>query len=628
MPNFSIGSRLYIGYGLIVTLMVTLTMIALIQVREVETNLATINEINSVKQRYAINFRGSVHDRAIALRDVVLSEPRELPQIVSRIDDLAEKYRLSANPLDAMLTPKQHPSDHETAILADIKTTERATLPLIQQVVALRRSGNIEKAREVLMHEARPAFVTWLKQVNQFIDLEEANNKTVGATVNDQITRFQVVMMILCIGALVAALLMVRWSMASLRILPSMITALREITGGKLKVEVPSASVGTELGELAAAMRVFQEKEMGQQQAEADQSAVVSTMGNALQHLADGDLTSRLETPFPSEYESLRVNFNTAVLAIGDTVSAVARSASSINSRTIEIADSAGDLSRRTEQQAASLEETAAAMDEITATVRETASGAVRANEVVAATRSDAEDGGRVVRQAVEAMGGIERASGEISEIISVIDGIAFQTNLLALNAGVEAARAGDAGRGFAVVASEVRALAQRSAEAAKDVKTKIMASTGQVETGVTLVGETGRALERIVGRIGEISQLVSNITTSAEQQASGLQQVNTAVGEMDSVTQQNAAMVEQSTAAARSLAAEAEDLARHVARFQMTQAPVRAATPERAERAAPRAAAPAPRKIVAQRRSAPAPQTHGALALKIEANADDWSQF
>ena len=168
----------------------------------------------------------------------------------------------------------------------------------------------------------------------------------------------------------------------------------------------------------------------------------------------------------------------------------------------------------------------------------------------------------------------IERGSAEISEIISVIDGIAFQTNLLALNAGVEAARAGDAGRGFAVVASEVRALAQRSADAAKDVKTKIMASSGQVEVGVELVSETGKALQRIIGRIAELSTLVSTIAASAEQQATGLQQVNTAVSEMDGVTQQNAAMVEEATAAARSLAEEADQLAREVARFTIDDSP------------------------------------------------------
>jgi methyl-accepting chemotaxis protein len=200
--------------------------------------------------------------------------------------------------------------------------------------------------------------------------------------------------------------------------------------------------------------------------------------------------------------------------------------------------------------------------------VRQAASGANRANSVVAEARVEAEQSGAVVSRAVDAMSGIERSSSEISEIISVIDGIAFQTNLLALNAGVEAARAGDAGKGFAVVASEVRALAQRSAEAAKDVKTRILASSQQVDAGVELVSETGKALQRIIGRFGEISTLVSQIAMAAEQQADSLQQINTAVSEMDGVTQQNAAMAEQATAAARTLSTEADELARQVARF------------------------------------------------------------
>ena len=230
-------------------------------------------------------------------------------------------------------------------------------------------------------------------------------------------------------------------------------------------------------------------------------------------------------------------------------------STQAMDSGTHEISTASNDLSRRTEQQASSLEETAAALDEITATVKKAAEGATHARKVVAATKDDAEKSGEVVRKAVEAMGGIEKSSQQISQIIGVIDEIAFQTNLLALNAGVEAARAGDAGRGFAVVASEVRALAQRSAEAAKEIKGLISTSTGQVEQGVQLVAETGKSLERIVSKVAEINGVVTEIASGAQEQATGLQQVNTAVNQMDKVTQQNAAMAEQATAASRSLA-------------------------------------------------------------------------
>ncbi|HET6375577.1 MAG TPA: methyl-accepting chemotaxis protein, partial [Methylocella sp.] len=241
-----------------------------------------------------------------------------------------------------------------------------------------------------------------------------------------------------------------------------------------------------------------------------------------------------------------------------------------IHSGSNEIASAADDLSRRTEQQAASLEETAATLDQITATVKNTAQGATHAQEVVLSAKSDADESGEVVRQAIAAMGGIETSSRQIGQIIGVIDEIAFQTNLLALNAGVEAARAGDAGRGFAVVASEVRALAQRSAEAAKEIKGLISASTAQVTQGVELVGATGKALGRIVAQVAEIDSVVTKIALSAQEQASALHQVNTALNQMDQVTQQNAAMVEQTTAAAHSLDQQSEELARLIGRFQL----------------------------------------------------------
>jgi methyl-accepting chemotaxis protein len=326
------------------------------------------------------------------------------------------------------------------------------------------------------------------------------------------------------------------------------------------------------VGRMTRAMAIF-----GRNMEEANtveaQRLMAKTLGEGLGQLASGNLTFRIDGGFPAEFENLRTDYNRAMTAMMDAVTAVSHAAAGINSGASDIRSASDDLSMRTEQQAASLEETAAAMDEITSTVRQTASGANRANSVVAEARVEAEQSGQVVARAVDAMSGIERSSSEISEIISVIDGIAFQTNLLALNAGVEAARAGDAGRGFAVVASEVRALAQRSAEAAKDVKTRILASSQQVDAGVELVSETGKALQRIIGRFGEISTLVSQIATAADQQANGLQQVNTAVSEMDGVTQQNAAMVEQATAAARTLSAEADELARQVARFGIEDA-------------------------------------------------------
>lgn len=381
------------------------------------------------------------------------------------------------------------------------------------------------------------------------------------------------------------------------------------------------------VGRMTRAMEVFRANGEVVKTATAAQEQVVGALGAGLSKLAASDLTHRIEQSFPADYERLRVDFNRAMDAVSEVMTAVTEATSGINNGASDIRQASDDLSQRTEQQAASLEETAAAMDEITGTVRETAAGASRANAVVAEAREDAEQSGDVVRRAVDAMNGIERASAEISEIITVIDGIAFQTNLLALNAGVEAARAGDAGRGFAVVASEVRALAQRSADAAKDVKAKIMASSEQVEVGVELVSETGKALQRIIGRIGDISALVGTIASSATQQANGLQQVNTAVSEMDGVTQQNAAMVEQATAAARSLAEEADELARRVSQFRLDETQRVPAASQNTVHALQVRATQAGREIARSSRKWVAVGGGGAAAA-ASVPQDDWSEF
>jgi methyl-accepting chemotaxis protein len=302
----------------------------------------------------------------------------------------------------------------------------------------------------------------------------------------------------------------------------------------------------------------------------ADQTFVVNSIGQGLERLAKGDLTSRLTDSFPAEYRKLQDDFNAAMETLHEAMKTIAAATEGIRSGTGEVSQAADDLSKRTEHQAASLEETAAALDQITATVRKTAEGATQARDLVTTAKADAERSGEVVNGAVQAMAQIEGSSRQISQIIGVIDEIAFQTNLLALNAGVEAARAGEAGRGFAVVASEVRGLAQRSAQAAKEIKGLIQASSSQVSSGVDLVGQAGKALDRIVVQVAEINAIVAEIAASAKEQATGLAEVNTAVNQMDQVTQQNAAMVEQSTAASRALAQEAQDLGRLVAKFNL----------------------------------------------------------
>ncbi len=501
-----------------------------------------------------------------------------------------------------------------------------------QAIASLSTSGRLTKSRAI---------------VKALADPEQARMVAREAV---QAKGFQEVNLTLFGGGLICVLLSAFLGWLLTRAIAAPVSAMTGVMGklaaGDHAVEVPAIGRKDEVGHMADAVQTFKDAAIEKLRLEAtaeeqrravenaerageneranaarEQAAVVSGLAEGLEKLSDGALIYRLNEPFAPHYEKLRTDFNTAMERLQETMKVVAGNTGAIRSGAGEISQASDDLSRRTEQQAASLEETAAALDEITATVRRTAEGAGQARETVSTAKADAERSGIVVRDAVAAMSEIEASAQKISQIIGVIDEIAFQTNLLALNAGVEAARAGEAGRGFAVVASEVRALAQRSAEAAKEIKALISASSQQVDHGVNLVGETGKALERIVAQVAELSGVVSEIAASAQEQAAGLQEVNTAVNQMDQVTQQNAAMVEQSTAASHSLAGEAEALTRLISRFEIGEpAPV-----ETANRAVRR---PAPAQ--APTRPSGGYATRGALALKPQSRPeeDGWDEF
>jgi methyl-accepting chemotaxis protein len=430
--------------------------------------------------------------------------------------------------------------------------------------------------------------------------------------------------------------------------------ATEKLSKGDNTIDLEKMTRGDELGAIVRSLKVFRDNQLHLEQMRAEQeknaaltaderrakeeaaaaaarenAVVVSSLAEALEHLAKGDLTFRVSADFPGDYRKLKEDFNAAITQLQETIKVIAASTDGLRTGADEIAHASDDLSRRTEQQAASLEETAAALDELTATVRRTASGAKQASEVVSSTRGEATHSGQVVHEAVSAMGAIEDSSKQINQIIGVIDEIAFQTNLLALNAGVEAARAGDAGRGFAVVAQEVRALAQRSAEAAKEIKTLISSSTAQVSQGVSLVGQTGEALQRIVAKVGEIDALVTEIAASAAEQATGLNEVNTAVNQMDQVTQQNAAMVEQSTAATHSLKGETGELVRLIGRFNVGSGRQQTAY-ERPQVADAHHHAPAANPVAEQRArlNAFARPGRGGAATAAAPASDGWEEF
>ncbi|MBB4571056.1 HAMP domain-containing methyl-accepting chemotaxis protein [Rhizobium leucaenae] len=634
--TFGIVARLAAGFGFLLILMIGLTLYSIRQVETIDRNLGVINDVNSVKQRYAINYRGSVHDRAIAIRDVTLVTSAEERQAVEKlIETLASTYADNEKKMADMIASPAGATAEEKAILDEIAGIQAKTNPLVAEIIARQEKGDGEGARKILLEQARPQFVAWLKAINKFIDYQEALNKSIGNDVRSAAGGFNsLALTALAIAIFLASVAAALTARSIVGPLAKLQTSLVSMAQGNMEGDRKLEKRGDEIGMLARAVAALRDaisakaerdadsdarrateernrlqSEAAEREALAEQTnAAVNQLADALQALANGDLTRQITGPFIPSLDQLRVDFNQAVEKLRLAMQKVAENASAIASGAQEIRSASDDLAKRTEQQAASVEETAAALEEITITVSGSSNRAQEAGHLVRKTKESAEHSGRVVRSAVEAMDKIEASATEIGNIIGVIDEIAFQTNLLALNAGVEAARAGEAGKGFAVVAQEVRELAQRSAKAAKEIKDLINTSNNHVRSGVSLVGETGKALEEIVTQVQQVDGNVGAIVEASKEQATGLKEINTSVNTMDQGTQQNAAMVEQATAAAHNLASEAEALFQLLSQFrisaQTTFAPTRPANVSVASAASRPSASPA-RRLTAKLASA-----------------------
>jgi len=464
-------------------------------------------------------------------------------------------------------------------MLATLADADRFWDALDSEFLPALRAGNT--ARVAALHQGKLGTL-YHRQHEQVLKLVEMSN----AYRTQMVAEYEVrtFAMLLAVGLVTLALL-VAIGFAATRIrrrvvdpLTATAQAMRDMAAGNYDVQSEWLGNDDEVGQMALALDVFRKTGMDKMVADREQRQVVDALSTGLDRLAARDLEYRFAERFPAAYENLRTNFNGALASLSEAMGSVRVGSANVHMSIREIQAASDDLASRNERQAANLEETAAAMNRATTAIGETAQSALQMQASVLEANRETQDGEAVVNRAVAAMSAIEQSAQEISQIIELIDGVAFQTNLLALNAGVEAARAGEAGRGFAVVATEVRALAQRTAEAAKDVRALISTSASQVAAGVELVGETGGRLHGIGERVAEISALVQDITSASEQQASDLQHVNAAVAEMDRMTQQNAAMVEQSSAAARSLAHEADALALLVDAFCTREADPRPA--------------------------------------------------
>jgi methyl-accepting chemotaxis protein len=516
IARLRIGPKLTISFGLVLLFLVALTGIGVVQVGKINRSLSTISDLNGVKERYAINFRGSVHNRAIALRDVVIEPTDEGVQAqLTLIKQLADAYTQSAQPLDQMFATNQGITDEELNDLKRIKSVETRTLPLMAQIIQLRLAGNVGEASRVLLAEARPAFNDWLDSINALIDLEEKMSGTQSLNARSIAGSFTLLMLALCVLAIAVGGI-IAWFVSRSIVIPikQASSVTKAVATGDLTVQIEAVSKD-ETGELLASLK---------------------TMRDSLLHVVTG----------------------------------VRDSTASVSARASEIATGNEDLSSRTEQQAASLEETAASMAELTGTVKQNADSARQANDLAANATNLADSGNDAVQAMVDTIGRISSSSSQISEITGVIEAIAFQTNILALNAAVEAARAGEQGRGFAVVASEVRSLAQRSAAAAKEIKELIGSSVSMIEGGARQASGVGTTMSQVKQAIKHVSDIVSEIAEASEEQSRGIEQVSLAVTQMDDVTQQNAALVEQAAASAHALDDQVRNLTRAVSVFRL----------------------------------------------------------
>ena len=589
LANMKVGVRLGLGFALVLVLLVIVTVVGILRMAQIQNRLDHVVNVNNVVTRLVVDMRNNVSERVTSLRTLTLmTDPADMEPELTRFKEQTAKYDALQQKLAAKFSVEALPE--EKSLLNQVKEAEGAAMPAIAKASELYLANNAMDATRVMVKEIRPAQKKWLDALDQLGKLEDKLNAQTQVDAEAAFASARNFMLVLLALAVTLGIL-----------------AATVITRGLLK------QLGGEPGYTA------------------------KIAGS----IAEGDLSIAIDTK-STDRGSLLIEMKQMRNSLVDIVSQVRRGTHTITTASREIAAGNTDLSSRTELQASSLEKTASAMEELTSTVKQNADNAREANHLAATASDVARKGGEVVSQVVGTMGEINSSASKIADIIGVIDGIAFQTNILALNAAVEAARAGEQGRGFAVVASEVRNLAQRSAAAAKEIKQLIGDSVEKIGRGSKLVGQAGETMDEVVASVKRVTDIMSDIASASAEQSAGIEQVNLSIIEMDGMTQQNAALVEEAAAAFQSLQDQAAELQRVVSIFKLAEgeeqaivdAPAPAATASRAVVVRP-AAKPQLKKPAAAKAKTPVQEERAAdapasTAKKVAAAAasDDWEEF
>src|SRR5471032_1276983 len=520
LAKMKVGTRLGLGFALVLVFLVAVTAVGISRMGQIQSRLDHVVGVNNVVTRLVIDMRANVSDRVTSLRILTLmSDAGDMEPEMNRIKEQGRKYDEAQQKLSAQFALEALPE--EKALLAEIKDSEAAAMPAIAKASDLWLANKAEDATKVLIKEIRPVQKKWMTALDQLATLEDKLNAQVQTDAASGFSNARNFMMLMCVLAVAIS-----------------VVAAVVITLGLLK----------QLG------------------GEPDYTAGIAGS------IANGDLSIQIDTD-GNDKDSLLSEMKEMRNSLVSIVGQVRNGTETIGTASREIAAGNIDLSSRTEMQASALEKTASAMEELTSTVKQNADNAREANQLAATASDVARKGGAVVSQVVNTMSSIDSPAKKIVDIIGVIDGIAFQTNILALNAAVEAARAGEQGRGFAVVASEVRNLAQRSAGAAKEIKALIGDSVEKVDAGGKLVDAAGKTMGQIVSSVQQVADYMRDITAASHEQSVGTEEINSAIGQMDEMTQQNAALVEQAAAAAESMQQQAQMLADAVSIFKLGDA-------------------------------------------------------